>query len=83
MPIPDERCTDDTRPFPIQQGGAHRDPHTRAVSYPKPCTVPWWLAEVAYGAYVRRWGKEQTLERLAERGGCTREELLELLGRAP
>ena len=31
--------------------------------------VPWSAAESAYKVYARRYGREQTLERLAERGG--------------
>lgn len=62
---------DDTRPFPIQAdygtGGG------------KTSFVPWWLAEIAYRQYVSQFGKQQSLERLAERGGFGREELLRLL----
>lgn len=60
---------DDIRPFPIQNDG--RDA--------KESTIPWWLAEIAYVEYVKQFGKTQTLERLAERGGFGREELVTLL----
>ena len=65
---------DDNRPFPIQ----------RTFSIDKQCylpvsTIPWWLAEIAYREYQRRWKNNQTLERLSERGGFDRDELLELL----
>lgn len=65
------KVTDDGRPFPIQ------------ADYPfKPSTkIPWWLAEIAYEYYASRYGKQQSLERLAERGGFGREELLMLLRR--
>ena len=55
----------DVRPFPIQQGG----------------TIPWWLAEVAYGYYAELYTTEQSLERLAERGGFGMLELVALLRR--
>lgn len=41
------------RRFPIQQGG----------------TVDWAAAEQAYARYVAQFGHEQSLQRLAERGG--------------
>lgn len=41
--------------------------------------IPWWLAEIAYEYYVELYGSQQSLERLAERGGFGREELLGLL----
>jgi len=68
---------DDTRPFPIQQQlrSSHFEPHHPA------CTIPWWLAEIAYTEYSRRYGTSQSLERLAERGGFGREELLSLIRR--
>ena len=36
---------------------------------PHPMKVPWSVAELAYSVYVRRGGGDQSLERLAERGG--------------
>lgn len=58
--------------FPIQMEiqGRLRLPATQ---------IPWWLAEVAYKYYVELYGGQQSLERLAERGGFGREELLGLL----
>jgi hypothetical protein len=41
------------RDFPIQEGDA----------------IPWAWAEKAYVTYARLFGKQQSLERLAERGG--------------
>jgi len=41
--------------------------------------VPWWLAEIAYRHYVRLYGRAQSLERLAERGGFGRYELISLI----
>lgn len=62
---------DDTRPFPIQG-----DSFAGRPAYKKRCTIPWWLAEEAYAYYHATYGNQQTLERLAERGGFGREELL-------
>lgn len=68
----------DTRPFPIQQAKGQRDDEGR-MSYPQESTIPWWLAEAAYKVYSSKYGKDQTLQRLAERGGFGRAELLWLL----
>lgn len=68
------------RPFPIQAGQPYRDENTRGMIYLHRCTIPWWLAEKAYEGYVARFGNSQSLERLAERGGFGRRELLYLLG---
>ena len=55
----------DTRQFPIQQGGS----------------IPWWLAELAYVHYAKLFTNRQTLDRLAERGGFGKTELVKLLRR--
>ena len=65
-----------TRTFPIQGDGGFRDKAGRMV-YQKPTIIPWWLAEEAYKNYNCK--SSQSLERLAERGGFGREELLTLL----
>jgi hypothetical protein len=70
---------DDTKPFPIQQGIRKRDKSGRLMPRPPACTIPWWLAEEAYKVYVSKYGDVQSLERIAERGGFSREELLWLL----
>ena len=50
--------------FPIQNSGfAARD------SRPGPARVPWAVGEKAYDAYARIYGKSQSMERMAERGG--------------
>lgn len=59
--------------FPVQAETTNRERYPRT-------TIPWWLAEIAYREYVRRYGGKQSLQRLAERGGFGREELLDLLG---
>ncbi len=46
--------------FPIQcQDGAA----------PHPLSIPWGLAELAYSVYAARYGRQQSLEQLAKRGG--------------
>ena len=72
----------DTRAFPIQGGSTHqrRDTEGRLIRDQR-CTIPWWLAEEAYQWYANRFGNGQSLERLAERGGFGRDELLMLLRR--
>jgi hypothetical protein len=74
---------DDTRPFPIQQSNGYRDKESGAIIRPARCTIPWWLAEEAYKVYAKKYGNDQSLERIAERGGFGREELLWLLRGAP
>jgi hypothetical protein len=49
--------------------------------YPRaaaPLSVPWSVADKAYGVYASRYGRSQSLERLAERGGFAVEEMDEL-----
>jgi hypothetical protein len=46
--------------------------------YPRaaaPLSVPWSVADKAYGVYASRYGRSQSLERLAERGGFAVEEM--------
>ncbi len=45
----------------------------------KPLVIPWWLAEIAYSVYVKHYGNDSSLERLAERGGFGIVELLSYL----
>lgn len=59
---------DDIRQFPIQQDNQC-----------KRSFIPWWLAEIAYREYVRQFGGSQSLERISERGGFGRHELITLL----
>ena len=70
---------DDTRSFPIQGAKVTtRDDQGRAIK-PQPSTIPWWLAEIAYKYYSDYFCTEQSLERLAERGGFGRQELVKLI----
>lgn len=50
----------DERTFPIQSERGAKG---------HPLRVPWSLAEKAYSVYSARYGRSQSLERLAERGG--------------
>jgi hypothetical protein len=38
-------------------------------------SIPWWIAEQAYIGYASKYGDQQSLERLAERGGFGIEEM--------
>ena len=71
---------DDTRPFPIQKELSQLVDGKRESSKEK-SAIPWWLAEIAYEYYREQFGGQQTLERLAERGGFGREELVHLIRR--
>ncbi len=62
--------TEDCQPFPIQGETVDR------TIYPA-CTVPEWLAKLAYNEYARR--HQQGFERIAERGGFGRAELVALI----
>ncbi len=56
--------------FPIQsQRGAK----------PHPTQIPWDIADLAYSVYSARYGREQSLEKLAERHGFGPGEMDELL----
>lgn len=41
--------------------------------------VDWDIAEIAYFEYTAQYGRSQSLERLAERGGFGAKELVNLL----
>lgn len=74
----------DDRPFPIQGGNNwERIRSERPIIHYPPSTIPWWLAEEAYKVYSDKFGSSQSLERLAERGGFSREELVWLLSEKP
>ena len=40
-----------------------------------PQWIPWWVAATAYEDYAARYGRSQSLQRLAERGGFAPEEM--------
>lgn len=52
---------------------------TERNAKPHPMRIPWSVAELAYSAYAGKYGRIQTLERLAERGGFYPSEMDELL----
>jgi hypothetical protein len=56
-----ERLRAASRRFPLQVD--RRDPPGT------PDSIPWAVAELAYAGYAARFGRSQSLERLAERGG--------------
>jgi hypothetical protein len=56
--------------FPIQ---------TQRGAAPHPLQIPWSIAEMAYSVYASRYGRSQSLERLAERGGFGPSEMDDLL----
>lgn len=58
----------DLRQMPIQAEYHPNKPRTY---------IPWWLAEVAHENYLH----DQSLERIAERGGFGRDELVKLIRR--
>ena len=63
--------------FPIQ--GVFKNSTGKQIYGGEKTEIPWWLAEIAYEAYSEKNGKSQSLERLAERGGFGRDELIWLL----
>ena len=57
----------DERRFPIQ--GHTEENENGSLRRVLPMTVPWIVGEIAYNEYARRYGTQQSLERLAERAG--------------
>jgi hypothetical protein len=60
--------------FPIQGNYVHGSAAHRPAG-----RVPWSIAELAYQTYSKWYGKDQSLERLAARGGFGWYELAVLL----
>lgn len=57
-----------------------QDDYVRGTNTNLPgCTIPRWLAEIAYTRYVEYGGRGQSLDRLCERGGFGRSEFLAFL----
>ncbi len=56
-----------TKMFPLQSSYSKTTPH--------PTMIPWAVADKAYAVYRGRYGAQQTLERLAERGGFSAGEM--------
>lgn len=61
------------RRFPIQCSHHYTDRCKYTLS------VPWPVAEMAYEVYASKYGREQSLEQLAERAGFAETELIWLL----
>lgn len=59
----------DERMFPLQS--SYRSDKAK----PHPTRIPWSVADKAYAVYRSRYGSQQTLERLAERGGFSAGEM--------
>ncbi len=45
------------------------DRNKNSTVAPHPMSISWATAELAYSVYVQRHGDDQSLERMAERGG--------------
>ena len=58
------------RMFPIQSAHGAK---------PHPTSIPWAIADLAYSVYSARYGKDQSLERMAERGGFSPGEMDDFL----
>lgn len=59
------------RMFPLQRDWP--------MKKPGPTEIPWEIAEEAYAVYAARFGRDQSLERLAERAGFSWGEMDDLL----
>jgi len=57
------------------QGHFHNESRTEYES----CEIPWWLAEIAWAEYARQGHGSQSCERINQRGGFGRHELLNLI----
>jgi hypothetical protein len=75
-----EQLLDIVRNLPLEQRLPKRFPiHTERDARPHPLGIPWQMAERAYSVYAASYGKVQSLERLAERGGFGPSEMDKLL----
>lgn len=70
------RGVDDARRAPVQAE------HNRMVPFPAG-TIAWMEHVEAWEEYARRFGRSQSAERMAERGGFAMSELCSFLGRPP
>ena len=50
------------------------------MARPRANKIPWTLAEIVYEGYSQRYGSDQSLERIAERGGFGILEIADHLG---
>lgn len=66
------------------QGSTHDPQGRRLPRGARPAgTISWDEHLEAYENYAKRYGRDQTAERLAERGGFSWYELVNLLGHEP
>lgn len=79
IPLPLEEGTADERLAPVQ--GDHRIP--RGQPGREYGTIAWEEHVRAWEAYAKRYGNDQSAERLAERGGYGYRELIMFLGHEP
>jgi len=79
VPVKEERRA------PVQGSGNWHLPKNdlRRVGAQAPGTVAWSEHEEAWIEYARMYGKSQSAERIAERGGFSHQELSDLLDREP
>lgn len=77
--------TDAERRTLVQGDGPYwlSDGHPAKVNTRRPGTITWSEHLEAWEHYARRFGRDQSAERLAERGGFGWAELVELLGHEP
>jgi hypothetical protein len=76
-PVQKESCGSYTRgPYACKLHPADDPRHHRG-------TIAWAEHVEAWDDYAKRYGKDQTAERLAERGGFSYSELVDHLGRPP
>lgn len=66
-----EKAADRNKPFPLQSEWRRPDDERPAQR----ASCSWWLAEEAYGVYAAKYGKEQSLQRLADRAGFSNREM--------
>lgn len=74
-----------TRRAVVQGDGPYylRDDDPRREGTHPPGTVDWAEHSEAWGAYAKRYGREQDADRIHARGGFSYLELADLLGRSP
>jgi hypothetical protein len=74
------------RRAPVQGDRLHQLPAShpeRPAGARGPGTISWTEHEEAWAAYAAKYGRSQSAERIAQRGGFGFGELRELLGREP
>lgn len=68
----------------VVQGSYHGHPRNRTGAKGEgPGTIAWAEHELAWLDYARRYGNEQSAQRMHDRGGFSYAELVDHLGREP